>query len=51
MLEATVTVDDHGAFKAPWSGMVRPCAENNQGYEEEFKLLEYPMPVANQADF
>jgi hypothetical protein len=22
-IEATVTFDDHGAFNAPWSGMVR----------------------------
>jgi len=61
-LEATVTVDDPGAFKAPWSGMVRwqktnrrieewVCAENNLGYEQLFKLPEYPMPVANTPDF
>jgi hypothetical protein len=61
-LEATVTVDDPGAFKAPWSGRVRwqkinrgmeewICAENNLGYEELFKLPEYPMPVANALDF
>ena len=62
-LQAIVTVDDPGAFKAAWSGMVRwqkadnrsfvewACAENNQGYEQEFKLQEYPMPVANKADF
>jgi hypothetical protein len=61
-LEATVTVDDPGAFKAPWSGRVRwqktpgemqewVCAENNLGYEELFKLPEYPMPVANTPDF
>jgi len=61
-LEATVTVDDPGAFKAPWSGRVRwqkinrpieewVCAENNLGYEDLFKLPEYPMPVANKPDF
>jgi hypothetical protein len=61
-LEATVTVDDPGAFKQPWSGMVRwekiergmeewVCAENNLGYEELFKLPEFPMPVASKPDF
>jgi hypothetical protein len=61
-LEATITVDDPGAFKQPWSGMVRlekvnrpieesACAENNLGYEQLFKLPEYPMPVANKPDF
>jgi hypothetical protein len=61
-LEATVTVEDPGAFKAPWSGRVRwekiergmeewACAENNLGYEQLFKLPEYPMPVANTPDF
>jgi len=61
-LEATVTVDDPGAFKAPWSGKVRwskidrpieewVCAENNLGYEELFKLPEYPMPVGSTPDF
>ncbi len=61
-LEATVTVDDPGAFKAPWSGMVRwqkvgrvitewACAENNLGYEQLFELQEYPMPVASSPDF
>ena len=62
MLEATVTVDDPGAFKAPWSAMVRlrktnrpmeewVCAENNLGYEQFFDLPEYPMPVADKPDF
>jgi hypothetical protein len=62
MLEATVTVDDPGAFKAPWSAVVRwrkisrpmeewVCAENNLGYEQFFELPEYPMPVANTPDF
>jgi hypothetical protein len=62
-LEATVTVEDKGAFRAPWSGKVRwqkannrsleewVCAENNLGYEHDFKLKEYPMPVANSPDF
>jgi hypothetical protein len=61
-LEATVTVDDPAAFKAPWSGMIRwqkvnrpimewACAENNLGYEQAFELQEYPMPVANTPDF
>jgi hypothetical protein len=61
-LEAIVTVEDPGAFKAPWSGMARlqkvnrpiaewACAENNLGYEQSFKLQEYPMPVANTPDF
>ena len=62
-LEATVTVEDGGAFKAPWSGKVRwekaenrtleewVCAENNLGYEQDFKLKEYPMPVATRPDF
>ena len=61
-LEATFTVDDPGAFKAPWSGLVRcekvnrpieeyACAENNLGYEQLLKLKEYPMPVANRPDF
>jgi hypothetical protein len=27
------------------------CAENNLGYEQSFKLQEYPMPVANTPDF
>jgi len=61
-LEATVTVDDPGAFKAPWSGMIRwqkanrpiaewACAENNLGYEQAFELQEYQMPAANTPDF
>jgi hypothetical protein len=60
--EAIVTVDDPGAFKAPWSGIIRgqkvnrpmtewACAENNLGYEQAFGLQEYPMPVANTPDF
>jgi len=61
-LEATVAADDPGAFKAPWSGVVRwqkinrpivewACAENNLGYEQSFELQEYQMPVANTPDF
>ena len=61
-LEATVTVDDPGAFKAPWWAKARwrktdqpmeewICAENNLGYEQLFKLPEYPMPVAIKPDF
>jgi hypothetical protein len=61
-LEATVTVDDPGAFNAPWSGMARwqkanrpmiesICAENNLNYETFFKLKEYPMPEAKTPDF
>jgi hypothetical protein len=26
-------------------------AENNLGYEQSFKLQEYPMPLANTPDF
>jgi hypothetical protein len=61
-IEAAVTVDDPGAFKAPWSGtnrwqkVNRPivesvCAENNLNYEQFFKLKEYPMPEAKTPDF
>jgi len=61
-LEATVSVDDPGAFKAPWWAKARwekinrgmqewVCAENNLGYEQLFKLPEYPMPVAKTPDF
>ena len=61
-LQVTVTVDDPGAFKAPWSGMIRwqkanrpivewACGENNTGYEQFFDLKEYPEPVANTPDF
>jgi hypothetical protein len=61
-MEATVTVEDPGAFNAPWSGAARwqkvnrplmesICAENNLNYETYFKLREYPMPVANSPDF
>jgi len=62
MLEATVMVEDKGAFKQPWWGKVqwrkvdRPmeewvCAENNFGYEQLFKLEEHPMPEAKTPDF
>jgi hypothetical protein len=61
-LEATVTVEDPGAFNAPWSGLARwqkvrrpisesICAENNLNYETFFKLKEYPMPEATTPDF
>jgi hypothetical protein len=61
-IETIITVDDPGAFKAPWSGVIRwqkvnrpitewACAENNQGYEQAFGLQEYQMPVANTPDF
>jgi hypothetical protein len=61
-LEAAVTVEDPGAFNAPWSGMARwqkvnrpmiesICAENNLSYETFFKLREYPMPEAKTPDF
>ena len=61
-IEATVTVDDPGAFNAPWSGLVRwkkmngpmmesTCAENNQNYEKFLGLREYPMPEAKMPDF
>lgn len=61
-IEASVTVEDPGAFKAPWSGtnrwrrINRPivesiCAENNLNYEKFFKLNEYPMPEAKTPDF
>jgi len=61
-IEATVTVEDPGAFNAPWSGMARwqkvnrPMiesirAENNLNYERFFKLREYPMPEAKTPDF
>jgi hypothetical protein len=61
-MEVTVTVDDPVVFKASWTGTVRlqkanramaewACAENNLGYELEFDLEEYPMPVAHAPDF
>jgi hypothetical protein len=61
-IEATVMVEDLGAFNAPWFGRARwqkvsrplmesICAENNLNYETYFKLREYPMPVANSPDF
>lgn len=61
-IEATVTVEDPGAFNAPWSGLARwqkvnrpliesICAENNLNYEKYFKLNEYPMPEAKTLDF
>jgi len=62
-LEATVTVQDPGAFVQPWSGTVRwqkvdrgpllesVCAENNGAFEQYFNLQEYPQPEAKTADF
>jgi hypothetical protein len=61
-LEAAVTVDDPGAFNAPWSGVARwqkidrpwiesICAENNLNYEKFLRLNEYPMPEAKTPDF
>ena len=61
-LEATVTFEDTGAFKAPWSGQVRwtkmntpllesVCAENNENYGRFLGLTEYPMPEAKTPDF
>jgi hypothetical protein len=62
-IEATVTVDDPGAFKQPWTGRVRwekvnrgkmlesICAENNGGFETLFNLREYRMPEAKTPDF
>jgi len=61
-IEAVVTVEDPGAFNAPWWGSARwqkvdrpiiesICAENNLNYEKYFKLNEYPMPEAKTLDF
>jgi hypothetical protein len=61
-IEATVMVEDPGAFNAPWWGSARwqkvnrpmiesICAENNLNYETFFKLQEYPMPQAKTPDF
>ena len=61
-MEATVTFEDPGAFRAPWSGLVRwsrlngalmesVCAENNNNYEKFLGLSEYPMPEAKTPDF
>ncbi len=61
-IEATVTVEDPGAFKAPWSGLVRwtkvnrammesICQENNLNYEKFLHVSEYPMPEAKTPDF
>jgi hypothetical protein len=62
-IEATVTVEDPGVFKAPWTGRVRwekvnrgrmlesICAENNGNFEKLFNLQEYPMPEAKAPDF
>jgi hypothetical protein len=61
-LQAMVTVDDPGAFNAPWSGRVRwskvngplmesTCAENNENYGKFLGIREYPMPEAKRPDF
>jgi hypothetical protein len=61
-IEATVTIDDPGAFNAAWSGLVRwtkmdsplmesVCAENNENYGKFLGLREYPMPEAKTPDF
>ena len=61
-IEASVTVEDAGAFNAPWSGLVRwtkmngplmesTCAENNENYGKFLGLREYPMPEAKTPDF
>ena len=59
-LQVSFTVEDPGAFNAPWSGIVRyqparaaaalfeePCAENNV----EHPGTDFPVPVAQRADF
>ena len=61
-IEAIVTFEDAGAFRAPWSGRVRwrkmndpmvesVCAENNENYGTFLGLSEYPMPQAEKPDF
>ena len=58
-IEVSFTVEDPGAFKMPWGGMMRyrnekgameefVCAENNGGH---FAAEKYEMPVAKKADF
>jgi hypothetical protein len=60
MLQVSFTVDDPGAFNAPWSGIVRyrraasagrlteqPCAENNRDASGN----QYSTPIATKADF
>ena len=57
MLEARFTVEDPGAFAAPWSGLQRyrrvqetmgeqVCAENNTG-----AVFDYHIPFADKPDF
>jgi hypothetical protein len=59
-LQVNFTVDDPGAFNAPWSAIVRyqharapvtlveePCAENNTGHPGNF----FQVPAATKADF
>ena len=61
-IEATITIEDAGAFKKPWSGLVRwakfnrpmgetACHENNENYEQFLHISEYPMPEAKTSDF
>ena len=59
-LQVSFTVEDPGAFNAPWSGIVRyqharapatlfeePCAETSVGHPGD----AFPIPVAGKADF
>jgi hypothetical protein len=59
-LQVTFTVEDPGAFNAPWSAMVKyeharnpaplfeePCAENNFAHAGD----GFPIPVAEKSDF
>jgi hypothetical protein len=59
-LEASFTVEDPGAFNAPWSARElfhptheaallaeEPCAENNVGYAGD----SFPIPIADKPDF
>jgi hypothetical protein len=62
-LEVTFTIEDPGAFNAPWSGMVRfrrttaadqleeqPCADQNVG-EIGFHSRLFDVPTATKPDF
>lgn len=62
-LEVTFTIDDPGAFNAPWSGIVRfrrttsedrveeqPCADQNVG-EIGFHSQLFDVPTATKPDF
>ena len=59
-LQASFTVEDPGAFNAPWSAMElfhptreaallaeEPCAENNVAYAGDV----FPIPIAGKPDF